>query len=225
MMTPALRRFTFTTHITSSVGWVGAVMAFLALAVIGFTSDDQGKVRGAYLLMAPAAWFVLVPLAHASLLSGIALSLGTTWGLFRHYWVVLKLGITVFATVILLIYMGTFREMAGVAADPVMDLALVRNASPIVHAILALILLLATTVLGVYKPFGMTPYGRREYDEERQAVSSITLASAATARDIEAGSTPPWIYVASIVAIALALRFIILHLTGGNPTHHSRIHN
>ena len=71
MMTPALRKFTFTTHITSSVGWVGAVLAFLALAVIGFVSDDEVKVRGAYLLMAPAAWFVLVPLAHASLLSGI----------------------------------------------------------------------------------------------------------------------------------------------------------
>src|SRR5688572_10805227 len=123
MMTPALRRFTFTTHITSSVGWVGAVLAFLALAVIGFTPDDEVKVRGACLLMAPAAWFVLVPLAHASLLSGIVLSLGTSWGLFRHYWVVLKLGITGFATLILLIYMGTFRQMAGVAADPVMDLA------------------------------------------------------------------------------------------------------
>ena len=86
-------------------------------------------MRGAYLLMAPAAWFVLVPLAHASLLSGIVLSLGTTWGLFRHYWIVLKLGITVFATVILLIYMGTFRQMAGVPADPVMDLTMVRNAS------------------------------------------------------------------------------------------------
>ena len=60
MMTPALRRVTFTTHITSSVGWVGAVMAFLALAVIGFTSNDEAKVRGAYLLMVPAAWFVLV---------------------------------------------------------------------------------------------------------------------------------------------------------------------
>jgi len=55
MMTPALRRFTFTTHITSSVGWVGAALAFLALAVIGFTTDDPVKARGAYLLMAPAA--------------------------------------------------------------------------------------------------------------------------------------------------------------------------
>ena len=220
MMTPALRRVTFTTHITSSVGWVGAAMAFLALAVIGVTSNDERTVRGAYLVMAPAAWFVLVPLAHASLLSGIALSVGTTWGLFRHYWVVLKLGITVFATVILLIYMGTFRQMAGVAADPVVDLAVVRNASPIVHAILALILLLAATVLGVYKPFGMTAYGSQKYDEQRLAVSSTTLASAGTARDIEAGGTPPWMYIAGMVAMALALLFVILHLMGGSPTHH-----
>ena len=219
MMTPALRRFTFTTHITSSIGWVGAALAFLALAVIGFTSDDPVKVRGAYLLMAPAAWFVLVPLAHASLLSGIALSLGTTWGLFRYNWVVLKLGITVFATVILLIYMGTFREMAGVAADPVMDLTAVRNASPIVHAILALILLLTATGLGVYKPLGMTAYGKRTLDEHRFA-SATTLARAATESAQEVRGNLVWVYVAGAIAICLALLVVILHLTGLSPTHH-----
>lgn len=76
-MAPGLRRLTFTTHIASSVGWIGAVLVFLALAVIAMTSQDERTVRGAYLVMAPAAWFVLVPLAHASLLTGIALSLGT----------------------------------------------------------------------------------------------------------------------------------------------------
>jgi hypothetical protein len=205
MMTPALRRFTFTTHITFSIGWMGAVLAFLALAVIGFTSDDPLKVRGAYLLMAPAAWFVLVPLAHASLLSGIVLSLGTSWGLFRYYWVVLKLGITVFGTVILLIYMGTFRQMAEVAADPVLDVEVVRNASPIVHAILALVLLLTATALSVYKPFGTIAYG---------------AAIAGTARALGVESTPAWIYVAMAVVLALALLVVILHLTGANPTHH-----
>ena len=220
MMTPALRRFTFTTHITSSVGWVGAALAFLALAVIGFTSDDPMKVRGAYLLMAPAAWFVLVPWAHASLLSGIVLSLGTTWGLFRYYWVVLKLGITVFATVILLIYMGTFREMAGVAADPVVDLAAVRNASPIVHAILALVLLVAATVLGVYKPFGVIAYGERRFKEQQRTVSALIPASAGTARALDAGNTPAWIYWVGAVALALALLVIISHLMGASPTHH-----
>ena len=218
MMTPGLRRFTFTTHVTSSLGWVGAVIAFLALAVIGFTSDDELTVRGAYLVMAPAAWFVLVPLAHASLLSGIALSLGTTWGLLRHYWVALKLLITVFATVILLIYMRTFRQMAGVAADPVVDLEVVRNASPVVHAILALVLLLAATVLGVYKPLGMTAYGRRKLDEQQQAVST-TLPPPGTVPAIDAGSTPRWKYLFGIIAIGIVLLFVLLHFIGSGLRH------
>jgi hypothetical protein len=219
MMTPALRRLTFTTHITSSVGWIGAVMAFLALAVIGFTSNDEVKVRGSYLLMAPAAWFVLVPLAHASLLSGIILSLGTTWGLFRNYWVVLKLGITVFSTVILLVYMGTFRQMAGVAADPVLDLAAVRNASPILHAILALILLIAATVLGVYKPFGMTAYGRRKQDERREALGLSAGVPVIARPAMDANSTPPWMYLAAVAAIGIMLLVVLLHLSGSAFRH------
>jgi len=219
-MTPALRRFIFTTHLTSSVGWVGAVFAFLALAVIGVTSDDELTVRGAYLVMAPAAWFVLVPLAHASLLSGIALSLGTTWGLFRHYWVVLKLAITVFATVILWIYMGTFRHMAGVAADPMVDVAFVRNASPIIHAGLASILLLAATVLGVYKPRGMTAYGRRQYDAARYAVSLTTVARPRPAAAIDAASpTPRWMSLFGIIAIGMVLLFVFLHFLGHGLRH------
>jgi hypothetical protein len=66
----------------------------------------------------------------------------------------------------------------------------------------------------------MTAYGRRKHDGPQQAVSSTTLESAETARAIDAGSTPSWIYVAGVVAIALALLFVILHLTGGSPTHH-----
>ncbi len=162
MIMPArLRKFALTAHVATSVGWLGAAIVFLALAVIGLTSQDPQAVRGAYLVMAPAAWFVLVPLALASLLTGIVQSLGTTWGLFRHYWVVFKLLMTVFATVVLLFYMETFRLVAGVAADPSTDLDAVRNASPMVHAALALLLLLVATVLAVYKPRGMTWYGRR----------------------------------------------------------------
>jgi hypothetical protein len=109
--------------------------------------------------MEPAAWLVLVPLAFASLLTGIVRSLGTTWGLFRHYWVLFKLLIVVFAATVLVTYMETFRVMAGVAADPSADLVMVRNASPGLHAGLALLLLLVATGLAVYKPRGMTRTG------------------------------------------------------------------
>jgi hypothetical protein len=167
IMPPRLRKLALTVHVTSSVGWLGAVLAFLALAVVGLTSQDAQTVRGVYLVMEPAAWLVLVPLAFASLLTGLVQSLGTTWGLFRHYWVLFKLLITVFATVVLLIYMGTFRYMAGVAADPSADLGVVRNASPGLHAVLALLVLLVATVLAVYKPRGMTRYGWRKQHGQR----------------------------------------------------------
>ncbi|MGH3928964.1 MAG: DUF2269 domain-containing protein, partial [Pseudonocardiaceae bacterium] len=83
VMTPRLRKFVLTAHVTTTVGWLGAVVVFLALAVIGLTSQDAQTVRGAYLVMEPAAWFVLVPLAFASLLTGLVQALGTPWGLFR----------------------------------------------------------------------------------------------------------------------------------------------
>jgi uncharacterized membrane protein len=165
-MTPDFRKGALIAHITTSVGWLGAVGVFLALAVVGVTSQDAPTVRGVYLVMEPAAWFVLVPLAVASLLTGLVQSLGTTWGLFQHYWIVFKLLFTVAATIVLLLYMETFRTMARVAADPSADLDLVRNASPALHATLALLVLLVATGLAVIKPRGMTPYGRRKQREQ-----------------------------------------------------------
>jgi hypothetical protein len=161
-MPPRLRRLALTLHLTVSVGWLGGVAAFLALGIIGLTSQQPQTVRGVYLVMEPAAWLVLVPLALASLLTGLVQALGTTWGLFRHYWVLFKLLITVFATMVLLMYMQTFAALADVAADPSADLALVRNASPAQHAALALLLLVVATVLAIYKPRGMTRYGQRK---------------------------------------------------------------
>lgn len=208
---PALRKLTYTTHVTTSVGWIGAALVFLALAAIGLTSEDERTARGAYLVMAPAGWLVLVPLAHASLLSGIALSLGTSWGLVRHYWVVLKLVITAFCTVILMIYMGTFRQMAGVAADPVVELGLVRTPSPLVHSILALVLLVAATVLGVYKPFGMTPYGAKH----RENTDSDPLHHRRPPSRTRVRS----VYVAALVLALLAILFIVTHLLGSRHSH------
>jgi hypothetical protein len=144
------------------VGWLGAILAFLGLALVGLMHGDAETVRGIYLAMEPAAWVVLVPLAAASLITGLIEALLTRWGLFRHYWVVFKLLITVFATTVLLIYMRTFDAMAGVAADEHASLEAVRNPSPALHAAAALMLLVAATVLAVFKPRGLTPYGRRK---------------------------------------------------------------
>ncbi len=117
IMTPRLSKFALTVHVATSVSLLGAVAAFLALAVAGLISRDAQIVRGAYVAMELTAWYVIVPLTFASLLTGIVQSLGTTWGLFRHYWVVAKLLLTVFATIVLLLQMGLIGYIAGVAAE------------------------------------------------------------------------------------------------------------
>ena len=57
--------------------------------------------------------------------------------------------------------------MATMAADPARDLATIRNPSPLLHAVLALLILLVATVLAIYKPRGVTPYGRRKQLQPR----------------------------------------------------------
>jgi hypothetical protein len=166
-LSPRVRKFALTAHVASSVGWLGAIAAFLALGIVGLSSRDAETVRGAYLVMEPAAWFVLVPLAFASLVTGLIQALGSTWGLFRHYWVVFKLLINLFATILLLMYMETFSSMADVAADPRAEVGAVRNISPVLHSTLALLLLVVATVLAVYKPRGLTRFGRRKQREQQ----------------------------------------------------------
>lgn len=163
-MAPGLRKLALTAHVTSSAGWIGAVVASLALGVVGLTSEDAQLVRAVYLTMEPLGGFVLIPMSIASLLTGLIVSLGTSWGLFRHYWVIVKLLMNLVATVILLLYMATLSYFADVAAASSSSgggLGALRSQSPLIHAAGALVLLLVATTLSVYKPRGMTRHGQR----------------------------------------------------------------
>jgi hypothetical protein len=118
---PALRRLTFTTHVTTSVGWIGAVLVFLALAAIGLVSGDE-------------------------------------------------------------------------------------------RTVLALVLLVTATVLGVYKPFGVTPYGRREQGR-LQAVPSPPLAA-------ERAGMSNRLAIALIAGGILLLLLMLAHLLSGTLHSH-----
>jgi len=169
-MSSRVRKFALTAHIVSSVGWLGAVAVFLALAIAGLTSEDGGTVRAVYVAMESIGWYVLVPLSLASLITGLIQSLATHWGLFQHYWTVLKLVINLVASIVLLLYMQTLGHLAGVAAETTSsgtDLGGLRSASPVLHAAAALLLLLVAATLSVYKPRGRTRYGWRKQNELR----------------------------------------------------------
>lgn len=178
-MTLRLRKFALTAHVTSSVGWLGAVAGFLALAIAGLTSQDAQMVRAAYLAMELIASFVIVPLSLASLFSGLAQSLGTRWGLFRHYWVLIKLLITILSIIILLVHMQPISFMAGVAAETTLSSADLRQLriQLVADAGAALLVLLVATMLGVYKPRGLTPYGWRKQREAGRVPPAVDAAT------------------------------------------------
>jgi Predicted integral membrane protein (DUF2269) len=165
-MTPPLRKLVLTVHLTCSVGWIGAVIAYLALVIAAMTSQEARMLQAVWIAMEVIGWYVIVPLALAALLTGLVMALGTPWGLFRHYWVLISLVLTIFATVVLLVHMQTVSDIAGIAAETP-SAAVGALPGEVVHAGVGMLVLLVIQVLNMYKPRGMTPYGWRKQQERR----------------------------------------------------------
>lgn len=227
-MTPGLRKLVLTAHITFSVGWIGAVAAFLVLAIAGVSSQNPQMMRAAYPAMELTARFVIVPLAFASLLSGLIQSLGTPWGLFRHYWVLLKLLLTIFATVVLLKKIPLIGYAARRAAETPMPSAALRAAGIplVVHAAGGILVLLVVTILSVYKPWGLTRYGGRKQQEQRyQSPRSPHTAGVKAMFDSENGATADGlsrglkIFLAAGIGVFLVVVHVSMHLTS-HSFHH-----
>lgn len=172
IMPPALRKLALTVHITASVGWLGAVASYLALAIAGLVSTNPEVVRAAYISMDVTARYVIVPLSITGLITGLVQSFGTTWGLFRHYWVLAKLVLTVIGTFLLIAHTEPIGFMASVAMATPLSLADFRDfrTQLMLDSAAALLLLLVITVLSVFKPRGLTPYGKRKQREQLGAV-------------------------------------------------------
>ena len=201
-MAPGLRKLALTVHVTSAVGWLGAVACFLALAIAGLTSRDAQVMRAAYLAMELTGWYVIVPLCFASLLTGLVQALGTPWGLFRHYWILVKLLIAMLSTILLLLHMQATSRLAGAAAEtvfsgPGLDRLRIQLTA---DAGAALVALLVATTLAIYKPRGMTGYGARK--EHQQA-----------------SGAPRWakLLVGILFLVLLALR-LFTHSGGHSPS-------
>jgi hypothetical protein len=114
--------------------------------------------------------------------------------------------LTVLATVLLLVHTQAIGRVAAVAADRVLSSTDLQNLRMelVGEAGAALMALVVATTLSVYKPWGLTSYGRR-----------VTLrGNAVAAQSNEKLRAVLWI--AGLVA-ALTL-FAVLHLNGG--VHH-----
>ncbi|MBK0401864.1 hypothetical protein I5M27_02640 [Adhaeribacter sp. BT258] len=206
MLSPLLRKVFLTTHITLSVGWLGAVAAFLAIALMGLVSQDTMQVRSAYITMEWVGWFVIVPACLGSLATGLIQSLGTNWGLFRHKWIVVKLLMTVACTILLFLHMQPISYLADVASNADISTIELRKLriQLITDAGAALLVLLVITSISVFKP-----WGRTRFSFGKQTIN-ITKGK---------GNKPWRLYIIYGLISLIILLFIIFHLYTGGIKH------
>jgi len=210
-MTLRFQKFTLLAHITFSVGWFGAVIPYLALAIAALTSHDEQFVRAACLSMEFIGWFVIVPFSFAALLSGLIQSLGTRWGLFRHWWILAKLVLTIFAVVILLQHMREVSRLSLLAKQTLLSSAELRP--ELIHSAGGLLVLLAAITLSVFKPWGMTPYGRRQASQADFTAPSERQPYVGARVNLHGWQTT-WTRIIGYHAIGLFVLFVILHVSG-----------
>lgn len=200
-MSSRLSKLMLTAHLTLSVGWFGTVAAFLVLSIAGLTGSEQ-VVKSCYLSMDLIAWFVILPFCLCSLLTGLTQAIFTQWGLFNYYWIAAKLILTLIATVVLLVHMQPISYLAKIASETPLTLGelTAMRIRLIADAGAAMFVLLATTTISVYKPWGKIQLGFR------------------VPNFIPTTKKPLGIYLL-IGFMAVLILFIILHIVNGGMHH------
>ena len=213
LMTPGVRKLALVAHVTSSVGWLGAVAGFLVLSIAGLSSKQADTVRSAYVSMNLIGLYAIVPLSLAALLTGLVQALGTHWGLFRHYWVLAKFALSIVATTLLLLHQftavaGAARLVSGASAGTLPDVGGL-GTQLLFDAGAAVLVLVVTTTLSIYKPWGRTG------PESAPLVAAIPLLGGRKRPTLPTGLR---IFLAVIGAIIATI--VVVHLAGGGMGRH-----
>lgn len=173
-MPRSLRKLVLTVHVIVSVGWIGIEAGLLALGLTGLYTRDPEVARVAYVAMGIFGGIFLVPVSMGTLVTGVLLSVGTPWGLIRHYWVLVKFVLTVALVASGILVLNRILQEAAIRVSEV-PLSTLTSADigalqfQIIAAVsLALLLLITATTLSVYKPWGRTWFGRRKVVARRE---------------------------------------------------------
>lgn len=199
-MKASFRKMMLTTHITFSIGWFGAVAVFLALAITGLSTQNSQTARAACIALKLSTWLVVVPFCIASLITGIIQGLGTKWGLFKHYWIIVKLVLTLAMTILLWLHLEPINYLASVANQTSFSNTEQTNSfiQLISKAGAALLVLIAIITISKYKPWGKVGVTKFK-------TSALTNVN--------------WKRILMVVGICLFIGMIVIHLFGGGVKH------
>ena len=175
-MTATVRRFQpirirqtiLTAHIIMSVGLLGDSAGFLAIAIRAARSDDPAAILEQIKVLDMFSVVFGIPLSFAALLTGLALGLGTRWGVFRYPWVTIKLALIISVMVV-----------GGLIINPAQTMMLEGSGDATSQLIAAgaydVIALGVATALSVFKP-------GRPWRADRTVAASVPARRSAAAR-------------------------------------------
>ena len=171
------RKLVLTLHVGTSVGWLGAAIAMTVLLVAGLVTRNPALRHSAFTFMHVYDLAVMIPLGYLALITGALLSVGTNWGLLKHWWIVTKLVLTV----AVLVFAGVFTSgwvlegVARTAEDPMADLG-VLAAQLVANVVAFNVVFWTNTTISVFKPWGPTPRGQHKLAQQAFAKQALATS-------------------------------------------------
>jgi uncharacterized membrane protein len=143
-------------HYVTSVGWLGTGLCQLTLNLVALTTGDPALRHAAHEVAHVLDRSLLTVLALGSATTGILLAVRGRWGLFRYWWIVVKLALTCGLIVYTPVWVGGWIGTAVTAtagAAPAPGYPTVR-AELLASSIGIVSTLVIVTVISVVKPWG-----------------------------------------------------------------------
>jgi hypothetical protein len=167
-----LRNYVRATHIAFSAGWLGLVVAILTLEITAATASDSAFSVACYTMMGRIDTPVIPLFAVATLVTGIALSVATPWRLLHHWWIVVKLVLSLAVIVTAVALTGEWLQQAAAQASAHAGTGSTAGLSAwllVVGSGFHLLFLWVATTISVDKPWGKTTLGRRAVRGRRRS--------------------------------------------------------
>jgi hypothetical protein len=161
------RQAVLTVHLISSLGWIGADLGLLVLAITASANGTPRVGQGACVALAFLATWITAPVSVIALISGVLLSMATKWGVFRYTWVVVSLVLNALMVLLVVFALGPLYRgaehlvLAAPATSPVADILGGRRFELMAPPCVAFVVLTGVTIINVYKPWGRFGWPRR----------------------------------------------------------------
>jgi uncharacterized membrane protein len=110
------RNWLLSLHIAAGGLWFGTALCLVAIALGGRSLNDGEGLYGINIARGLLGEFVIVPTAVLSVITGVLLCVFTSWGFFKHRWVMVKQVMTLMLIAIGSAFLGPWtKEMTAIS--------------------------------------------------------------------------------------------------------------